>query len=60
MKILHTRSPKDIPIESNDEDIPLFEEEDQHDKAPTNQEEEGPSEPIQYTIFLKYKKGQIC
>ena len=36
---------KDIPIEYDDEDIPLFEEEDHHDKKTSNQEEEeeGPS-----------------
>lgn len=51
---------KDIPIESDEEDVPLFEEEEHHDKAPTNQEEEeeGPSKPIQPIIILETKKRQ--
>lgn len=45
-----------MPIESNEEDVPLFEEEEQHDKSPTNLKEEGPSEPIQPIIIPEMKK----
>jgi len=31
---------KDIPIESNEKGVPLFEEEENHGNAPTNQEKE--------------------
>lgn len=42
---------KDIPIEFDEEDVPLFEEEEKHEKSPTNQEEEGPSEAIKHIII---------
>ena len=47
---------KDIPVESNEEDISLLEEEEKHDKALRNQDEEVPSEPIQPTIIIELKK----
>ena len=34
------KSSKNIPIESKEEDVSIFEEEKKHDKAPENQEEE--------------------
>ena len=46
----------DIPIELDEEDIPLFGKEEQDDKAPTNKEEEGPSEAIQPTIIPEETK----
>lgn len=47
---------KAIPIESDEEDAPLFEEEEQKDKSRTYQEEEGPSEPIQPPTITEAKK----
>lgn len=50
---------KNIPIDFDDEDIPLFDEEEHDDKTTTNQEEEeeeGPSEPIQPVIIPETRK----
>ncbi len=46
---------KDIPIEFDEEDTPPFEDDEQHDKSPTNIKDR-PSEPIQPTIIPKVKK----
>ena len=46
---------KDIPIESDGEDITLFEEDEQHEKKPTNKKE-GTIKPIQPKIIPEVKK----
>ena len=49
---------KDIPIDFDDEDIPTFEEEEQHHVNHTTiqEEEDGPSEPIQLVIIPNTRK----
>lgn len=53
------RRSKDISIDFDDEDIPIFEEEVQHDNPSTIQEEEGPSEPIHLVIILSTRKRPL-
>ena len=48
---------KDIPIGSNDDEVPIFEEEEvHHENSTTNVGEEGPSEPIQSMVFPTTRK----
>ena len=47
---------KDIPIDHNDEEVPIFEEEFHHDNSITNVEKGGPSEPIQSVVIRTTRK----
>jgi len=48
---------KDIPIDSDDEEGRIFEEEEvHHENSITNLEEEGPSEPIQSVVIPTTRK----
>ena len=49
---------KDIPIDFDDEDLPIFEEEEVQPDNPSTiqEEEEGPSEPIQVVVILSIRK----
>eukprot|EP00253_Pinus_taeda_P032120 PITA_32120 len=47
---------KDIPIDSNDEEVLVFEEDEVHENSTANNEEEGPSEPIQSVVVPTTRK----
>lgn len=48
---------RDIPIDSDDEEVSILEEEKvHHDNSTTNLEEEGPSEPIQSVVIPTTRK----
>ena len=58
MKIQTYKKSKNIPIDFDDHESPIFEEEDTHHENPTTnqEEEEAPSEPIQPMIIQTTRK----
>ena len=51
---------KVIPIDSDDEEVPVFEEDEVHENSTANDEEEGPSEPIQSVVIPTTRKRPYC
>ena len=50
----------DIPVDSDNEEVPVFEEEEaHHENSTTDIKEEGPSEPIQSVVVPTQGRGQI-
>eukprot|EP00253_Pinus_taeda_P002874 PITA_02874 len=47
---------KELPLDSDDEELPVFEEEVTREEEETNHENEGPSEPIQPVVIPKSRK----
>ena len=47
---------KYLPMASNDEEIPIFEEEGTREEEDSNHEDEGPNEPVQLEVIPKSRK----